>query len=152
LVAFAGLVAPAITLCGCAHYHVEDRNAPAATFRFNYALGLSQYSVVLEDACEKGVRLAKLGAFDSSIKNVKIASGKSVRVKARTLFRDHPRGSYWCESVAEFTPQSGHAYRAWHYPQNQKCVLKVEDDSVKAAPPDLLIQDSLPCPPIHVSW
>lgn len=153
-IVFLGLFTAGVAASGCAYYHVEDRNAPVATFRFDYALGSSQYSIVGENPCEKGARLAKFGAFDSSIKNVKVASGKPVRIKARTLF--HGRSGSdpnWCESVAEFTPQPAHFYRARHYqPQDRQCVLKLEDEVDKAAPPDLVIQDNLPCPPIEVSW
>ena len=150
-----GLLAAAATLPGCAYYHLEDRSAPAATFRFNYAGGPSQYSVVRDDPCEKGVRLAKLGAFDSAKKNVKIAAGKVVRIKARTLFSGlRPgSGSNWCESVAEFSPQAGRSYRARHYqPQGSQCILKIEDETDSAAPPDLVIRDALSCPPIGFSW
>jgi hypothetical protein len=150
-----GLLVAAVTLPGCAYYHLEDRNEPAATFRFDYAGGPSQYSVVNDDPCEKGERLAKLGTFDSAKKNVKIAAGKVVRIKARTLFRDLRPGSEsnWCESVAEFSPQTGRSYRARHYqPRGSQCILKVEDEADNAAPPDLVIQDAIPCPPISFSW
>lgn len=153
-IVFLGLLTAGFAASGCANYHVEDRDAPVATFRFDYALGLSQYSIVGENACEKGARLAKFGAFDSSIKNVKVASGKAVRIKARSWF--HGRlGSEpnWCESVAEFTPQPNRFYRARHYqPEDRQCVLKLEDEHDEAAPPDLVIQDNLPCPPIVASW
>lgn len=153
-VAFLALLTAGLAASACAYYHVEDRDAPVATFRFDYAIGLSQYSIVGENACEKGARLAKFGSFDSSIKNVKVASGKPVRIKARSYF--HGRigtEPNWCESVADFTPQPGHFYRAWHYqPQDRKCVLKLEDEADKTAPPDLVIQDNLPCPPIVASW
>jgi hypothetical protein len=153
-VILAGLLAAAIPLVGCAYYQLEDRNAPIATFRFSFAGGSSQYSVVRENACEKGARLAKFGAFISAIKNVKLVAGKTVRIKARTLFQGRSGTDLnWCESVAEFTPQSDHSYHAWHYqPEAQQCVLKVEDEVDRAAPPDLVIQDNLPCPPILVSW
>ena len=150
-----GVFAAAVTLTGCAHYRLEDRNTPAATFRFNYAGGPSQYSVVTDDPCEKGSRLAKLGSFDSAKKNVKIAAGEVVRIKARTPFRELRPGSgiNWCESVAEFSPQKGHFYRARHYrPQGSQCILKVEDEGDNAAPPDLVVQDAIPCPPISLSW
>jgi len=150
-----GLLAAAVTLAGCAYYHLEDRNTPAATFRFNYAGGPSQYSVVKDDPCEKGSRLAKLGPFDSAKKNVKIVAGKVVRIKARTPFSELRPGSEisWCESVAGFSPQNGHSYRARHYrPQGSQCILKVEDEADNAAPPDLAIQDAIPCPPIFFSW
>lgn len=151
---FAGLLVSAISLVGCAYYQLEDRKAPIATFRFNFAGGSSQYSVVRQNACEKGERLAKFGAFTSAIKNVKVAAGKPVRIKARTLF--HGRSGTelnWCESIADFTPQAGHSYHAWHYqPKDHQCVLKVEDEVNKSAPPDLAIQDTLPCPPFFVSW
>lgn len=152
--AFLALVIAGVTASGCASYHLEDPDAPAAAFRFDYALGLSQYSVVGEDACEKGARLAKFGPFDSSIKNVKVASGKPVRIKARTYFSNH-FGSEpnWCESVAEFTPQPDRSYRMRHYqPKDRQCILKLEDEADKVAPPDLVIQDNLPCPPIVASW
>ena len=149
-----GLLAVSIPLSGCAYYHLEDRGTPAAAFRFNYAGGMSQYSVVQNDPCEKGARLAKLGYSDSSIKTVKVAAGKSIRIKARTPFHDPSYFNLaWCESVAELTPQPGHSYRAWHYqPKSHECVLKVEDEAEKAAPSDLVVQDTLPCPPIFVSW
>src|SRR5215510_10608893 len=121
LVSF-GLLAAAVTIAGCAYYRLEERNTPVATFRFNYAGGASQYSVVKDDLCEKGARLAKFGAFDSTKKNIKIAAGEVVRIKARTPFSDWRAGSKltWCESVAEFSPQDGHFYRARHYrPQGQ---------------------------------
>ncbi len=151
-----GLLAAAVTLAGCAYYHLEDRNTPAATFRFNYAGGSPQYSVVGENPCEKGERLAKFGPFDSKKENVRIAAGKAVRIKARTLFTKwgvSDSKSNWCESLAEFSPQAGRSYRVRHYqPQGGQCVLKVEDEADGAAPPDLVIQDTLPCPPISISW
>jgi len=153
-IAVLALLTAGLAASGCAYYHVEGRDAPVATFRFDYALGLSQYSIVGENACEKGARLAKFGPFDSSIKNVKVASGKPVRIKARTYF--HGRwGSEpnWCESVAEFTPLPDRSYRARHYqPEDRQCVLKLEEEINGAAPPDLVIRDNLPCPPITVSW
>ncbi len=153
-IVFLGLLTAVLASSGCAYYRVEDRDAPVATFRFDYALGSSQYSIVGRNACEKGERLAKFGPFDSSIKNVKVASGKPVRIKARTYF--HGRLSSepnWCESVAEFTPQPDRSYRMRHYqPEDHQCVLKLEDEIDGATPPDLVIQDSLPCPPIAASW
>lgn len=153
-VTFLALVAAGLAANGCAYYRVEDRDAPVATFRFDYALGLSQYSVVGKDACEKGERLAKFGPFDSSIKNVKVASGKPMRIKARTYFSGRLRSEpNWCESVAEFTPQPDRSYRMRHYQsEDRQCVLKLEDEIDGATPPDLVIRDSLPCPPITVSW
>jgi hypothetical protein len=153
-IVFLGLLAAGLASSACAYYRVEDRNGPVATFRFDYALGLSQYSIVGENACEKGARLAKFGTFDSSIKNVKVASGKPVRIKARTYFHGRLNSEpNWCESVAEFTPQSDRTYRMRHYqPEDRQCVLKLEDENDGATPPDLVIQDSLPCPPITASW
>ncbi len=150
-----GLIVAAVTLAGCAYYRINDHNTPVATFRFDYAGGASQYSVVNADPCEKGSRLAKFGAFDSAKKNVKITAGKAVRIKARTPFRDLRLGSdlEWCESVVEFSPQQGHSYRARHYrPQGRQCILKIEDEADNAAPPDLVIQDAIPCPPFFFSW
>lgn len=146
-----GLLMAATVSGGCANYRLGDRNAPVSKFRFDFAGGMSQYSVVGNNPCEKGARLAKFGAFDSSKKNVMIAAGKAVRIKARTIF-DSPTIN-WCESVAEFAPQNGHSYRMWHYqPVVRQCILKVEDEADKVAPPDLVTKDSLPCPPFVFSW
>jgi hypothetical protein len=156
LFVLVGLLAAAVALSGCAYYRLADRNAPSAKFRFNYAGGSSQYSVVKDDPCEKGARLAKFGAFDSAKRNVMIAAGKAVRIKARTLFSTWgSSGSKlnWCESVAEFSPQNGHSYRVRHYqPEGRQCILKLEDEADNTAPPDLVIQDALTCPPIRFSW
>jgi hypothetical protein len=151
--ALVGLLVVAAMSSSCATYRLGDRNTPSAKFRFDYGGGMPQYSVVNKDPCEKGARLVKFGAFDSAKKNVMIAAGKPVRIKARTIFQNYGSPINWCESVAEFAPQNGHSYRMWHYqPAVHQCILKVEDEADKAAPPDLVIQDSLPCPPFVFSW